>query len=142
MSTAMHVMPEPPVPDPVASPLPSPLGPGPSPVSLIEASLPVCDWWRLHWMDASHPMIRLQQAWMASLVEAAQLEVEFLSVCTLANSRVASCLADPQTLQNPAVLGRCYQDATREMVDAHGARIDRVTQLPKEFRQRLWEEIC
>ncbi|MDW7748799.1 hypothetical protein [Halomonas sp.] len=142
MSTARNIVPELAMPDPVVSPSASPVGTGPSPVSLIEASLPVCDWWRLHWMDASHPMIRLHQAWMASLVEAAQLEVEFLSVCTLANSRVASCLADPWALRKPADLARCCQDAAREVVDAQEARLDRVTQLPKEFRQRLWEEIC
>lgn len=142
MSTARNVMPEQAVPDPVVSPPASPVGPGSSPMSMVEASLPICDWWRQHWMDASHPMIRLQQAWTASLVEAVQLEIEFLSVCTQANSRVASCLADPRALQNPAVLGRCCQDAAKEVVDAQGARLDRVTQLPKEFRQRLWEEIC
>lgn len=142
MSTARHVVPEQVVPDPVVFPPASPVGPGPSPMSWVEASLPVCDWWRHHWMDATHPMIRLQQAWMASLVEAAQLEAEFLSVCAMANSRVASCFADPQALRNPAVLSRCYQDAAREVVDAQSARLDRVTRLPKEFRQRLWEEIC
>ncbi|TDR50286.1 hypothetical protein DFP85_12747 [Halomonas ventosae] len=142
MSTARHIVAEQVVPASVVSvPAPS-VGHGPSPMSTVEASLPVCDWWLHHWMDATHPMIRLQQAWMASLVEAFQLEAEFLSVCTMAGSRVVSCLADQRALQNPPVLGSCCQDAAKEVADAHAARVGRVARLPKEFRQRLWEEIC
>lgn len=104
--------------------------------------MPVYDWWCHHWLDATHPAIRLHQAWSASLIEAAQLEAEFLSVCFKAGSGIVRCLSDPRALQNPAALGQCYQDAAKEVADAHGERLERVSRLPKEFRQRLWEEIC
>lgn len=147
MSTANQVVVDQPVADsvvsdPIVALTASPAGPGAAPLSAFELSQPVCDWWLKHCMDATHPVARLQQAWIASLVEALQLEAEFLSVCTTAGSRVVNCLADQQALQDPAVLGRCCHDAAQEVVDAHSARVGRMTQLPKEFRQRLWEEIC
>lgn len=142
MSTASNVAIEQAEPAPVAPVTVSSASSSSPPMSVVEVSMPVYVWWCHHWLDATHPSIRLHQAWSASLMEAAQLEAEFLSVCFKAGSDVVRCLSDPRALQNPAVLGQYYQDAAKKVADAHGERLGRVSRLPKEFRQRLWEEIC
>ena len=142
MSTASNVAIEQAEPAPLAPVPVSSASSGSPTMSVVEVSMPVYDWWYRHWLDATHPAIRLQQAWSTSLIEAVQLEAEFLSVCFKAGSGIVRCLSDPRALQNPAALSQSYQDAAKEVADAHSERLDRASQLPEEFRQRLWEEIC
>lgn len=108
------------------------------PASIAQASQPVLDWWLHHWMDASHPLVRLQRAWMESVLEAIEVEAEFLNACALSNAKVWSCLADADS----AALHSCYHEVAKDMADAHLARLGRVAELPEDFKQRLWEEIC
>ncbi len=112
------------------------------PAGVAQASQPVLDWWMHHWMDASHPLARLQRAWMESVLEAIEVEAEFLNAWTLSNAKVWSCLADARSLSDAASLHSCYHEAAREMTDAHMARFGKVAELPEDFKQRLWEEIC
>ncbi len=110
--------------------------------SVVTASQPVCNWWLHHWMDASHPLARLQRAWMESVLEAIEVEAEFLKAWTLSNAKVLNCLADSRSLTDSASLHSCYHEAARDMTDAHMARFGKVAELPEDFKQRLWEEIC
>lgn len=112
------------------------------PVSVAQASQPVFDWWMHHWMDASHPLARLQRAWMESVLEAIEVEAEFLNVCALSNAKVWNCLADARSLSDTASLPGCYHEAAKDIADAHMARLGKVAELPEDFKQRLWEEIC
>ncbi|MFY0990702.1 hypothetical protein [Halomonas sp. C05BenzN] len=112
------------------------------PESVAIASQPIFDWWMHHWMDASHPMARLQRAWMESILEAIQVEAEFLNACAASGEKMSKCFSDPDVLQSPASLGSCCHEVAREMTDAHISRLGKVAELPKDFRQRLWEEIC
>ncbi|MCH4563628.1 hypothetical protein MKP05_10855 [Halomonas sp. EGI 63088] len=112
------------------------------PEGVAEATKPVFDWWLHHWMDATHPMVRIQLAWMESLLEAVQVEAEFMAACAASNQKVSKCFSDPETLRSPASLSHCYHEAAKDMADAHMARLGKVAELPKDFRQRLWEEIC
>lgn len=109
---------------------------------IAQASQPIFAWWMHHWMDASHPMARLQCAWMESILEAMQAEAEFLNACAISNAKVWSCLAEANYLPGAAALHNCYHEAAADIVDAHLTRLGRVTELPEDFRQRLWEEIC
>lgn len=104
----------------------------------LAPSQPLMQWWLHHWMDGSTPMARLQMAWMASAGEAVQAELEFLGACADMQQRWAHCLnreADPQAL------GECYQGLVQEMADAQFKRLHRVSQLPDDFRQQVWEEL-
>ncbi|MEQ6889929.1 hypothetical protein ABE957_14735 [Halomonas sp. CS7] len=94
-----------------------------------------------HWMDASHPLARLQRAWMESVLEAVEVETEFLNACTLSNAKVWSCLAGARSLADSASLHSCYHEVAKDMTDAHMARLGKVVELPEDFKQRLWEEI-
>lgn len=112
------------------------------PASVAQASQPVFDWWMHHWMDASHPLARLQRAWMESVLEAIEVEAEFLNVCALSNTKVLNCLVDARTPAGSASLPGCYHEAAQDIADAHMTRLGKVAELPKDFKQRLWEEIC
>lgn len=112
------------------------------PAGVAQASQPVFDWWMLHWMDASHPLARLQRAWMESVLEALEVEVDFLNVCAISNAKVWTCLADARSLSGSASLHSCYHEVAKDMADAHLARLGKVAELPEDFKQRLWEEIC
>lgn len=112
------------------------------PASVAQASQPVFDWWMHHWMDASHPLARLQSAWMESVVEAIEVEAEFLNACMLSNAKVWSYLADTRSLEDCASLHSVYHEVAKDITDAHMARLGKVAELPKDFKQRLWEEIC
>ena len=134
------------VPEPTAipevPPAVSPLAVTAWPASVAQASQPVFDWWMHHWMDASHPLARLQSAWMESVIEAIEVEAEFLNACTLSNAKVWSYLADARSLADSASLHSVYHEVAKDMTDAHMARLGKVAELPKDFKQRLWEEIC
>ncbi|SEL47073.1 hypothetical protein [Halomonas daqiaonensis] len=112
------------------------------PTSVAQASQQVFDWWLHHWMDASHPLARLQCAWMESVFEVIQVEAEFLNACALSNAKVWSCLTDARSLADSASLHSCYHEVAKDMADAHLARLSKVAELPDDFQQRLWEEIC
>ncbi|MGJ7457862.1 hypothetical protein [Halomonas sp. RA08-2] len=105
-------------------------------------SQPILNWWMQHWMDASHPLARLQRAWMESTLEAIQVEAEFLSAWNQSSRKVAECLSDPQTLFNPATLTGCYRQAATDLGDAQMTRLGKVAELPQDFKDRIWEEIC
>ncbi|MDN3523359.1 hypothetical protein [Halomonas ramblicola] len=152
MSTAKQVSEEPAtlevVPDvtPEMTPEATPVASHPTatalPAGIAQASQPVFDWWMHHWMDASHPLTRLQCAWMESMLEAVEVETEFLNACAISNAKVWSCLADTNGLPDVASLHSCYHEAARDMADAHLTRLGKVAELPEDFQQRLWEEIC
>lgn len=112
------------------------------PESAAEASQPIINWWMQHWMDASHPVVRLQLAWMESMVEAIQVESDFVAAWIESSRKAAECLSDPQTLFSPATLTGCYHQAAWDMGDAHMTRLGRVAELPQDFKDRIWEEIC
>ncbi|WP_280550473.1 MULTISPECIES: hypothetical protein [unclassified Halomonas] len=112
------------------------------PAGVAEASQPVFDWWMHHWMDASHPLARLQRAWMESVLEAVEVEAEFLNAYAISNAKVWSCLADAKSLSDSASLHSCYHEVAKDMANAHLSRLGRVAELPEDFQQRLWEEIC
>lgn len=128
---------------PDVTPAPSHLTVTALPTSVAaQASQPVFDWWMHHWMDASHPLTRLQRAWMESVLEAMVVEAEFLNACAISNAKVWSCLADARSLSDSASLHSCYHEVAKNMTDAHLSRLGRVAELPEDFKQRLWEEIC
>ncbi len=108
----------------------------------VPASQPLFDWWLHHWMDIAHPMARWHSAWVDAVFEAMAVEVDFLHACTTSNARAWRCLA--ATRQRPAFPGvpGCIHEAAREVADAHLVRLGRVAELPEDFQQRLWEEIC
>ncbi|MCL7938870.1 hypothetical protein M8009_00950 [Halomonas sp. ATCH28] len=110
--------------------------------SVATASQPIVDWWMHHWLDASHPLARMQRAWMESVLEAIEVEAEFLNVCAISNAKVWSCLADGKYLTDSASLHSCYHEVAKDMTDAHMARLGKVAELPEDFQQRLWEEMC
>lgn len=112
------------------------------PESVAIASQPMFDWWTHHWMDASHPLVRMQQAWMESVLETFQVEAEFLAACAVSGEKMSKCFSDPDTLRDPTLLSSCYHEVAKDMTDAHISRLGKVADLPKDFRQRLWEEIC
>lgn len=119
-----------------------PCGVSAMPASVAQAAQPVFSWWMHHWMDASHPLIRLQSAWVESVVEGIQVEAEFLGACTLSSAKVWRCLADARSLADAASLHSCYHEVTRDMADAHMVRLGKAAELPEDFKQRLWEEMC
>lgn len=127
---------------PEVTPTVSPLAVTALPASVAQASQPVFDWWMHHWMDASHPLARLQSAWMESVIETIEVEAEFLNACMLSNAKVWSCLADTRSLADSASLHSVYHEVAKDITDAHMARLGKVAELPKDFKQRLWEEIC
>ncbi|QTF91765.1 hypothetical protein [Halomonas sp. BM-2019] len=110
--------------------------------SAAEATRPILDWWAHHWMDASHPLARLQQAWLESMIEAVQVESEFLVAWAESSHKLATSLADPKVLHDPAALTGHYQQAARDIHQAHLTRIGRVAEMPRDFKERIWEEIC
>ncbi|WP_420267488.1 hypothetical protein [Halomonas lysinitropha] len=112
------------------------------PASVAEASQPVLDWWVHHWMDAAHPLSRLQRTWVESVFEAIEVETDFLNVCALSNVKLLNCLAAARPVVGSSFLHSCYHEVAQEMADAHMARLGRVAELPEDFKQRLWEEIC
>ncbi|MEQ6916611.1 hypothetical protein [Halomonas aquatica] len=124
------------------TPAVSPLAVMALPVGVVQASRPVFDWWMHHWMDVQHPLVRLQRAWVESVLETIEVEAEFLNACTLLNAKAWSCLADPRSLANSASLQSCYHEVAKDMADAHMTRLGKVAELPEDFKQRLWEEMC
>ena len=113
----------------------------PVPESVAKASWPMFDWWLHHCMDATHPVARMQQAWMESVIEAVQVEAEFLNACAVSGEKMSKCFSDPEVLHNPASVSSCYHEVAKDMTHAHISRLGKVADLPKDFRQRLWEEI-
>lgn len=93
-------------------------------------------------MDVSHPLVRLHSAWMESVIEAMAVEVEFLNACTISNAKVWRCLAETHHLSASPCVPGCFHEAAREMAGAHLTRLGKVAELPEDFQQRLWEEIC
>lgn len=111
------------------------------PATVVQASQPVFNWWVHHWMDASHPLTRLQRAWMESVLEAIEVEAEFLNACALSNAKVWNCLTDTGLLTDSASLHSRYHEVAKDMTDAHLTRFGRVAELSEDFKQRLWEEM-
>jgi hypothetical protein len=112
------------------------------PEGAAEASRPILEWWSHHWMDASHPLTRLQRVWLESLIEAIQVESEFLTAWAESSHKMAESLADPEVFFDPVALTGHYQQAARDMGHAHLTRLGRVAELPRDFKERIWEEIC
>ncbi|WP_355662191.1 hypothetical protein [Halomonas salifodinae] len=104
----------------------------------LEAGQPLMQWWFQHCMDGSPPMARLQMAWLASAGEVVHAELEFLGACADMQQRWARCLSGDTDAKT---LGECYQGMVKEMANAQFKRLHRVTQLPNEFRQQVWEEL-
>ncbi|PRY70739.1 hypothetical protein [Halomonas ventosae] len=139
MSTAKQVSTVQAIPDSVIG---FPEGVAEATENVATASQPIFNWWIHHCMDASHPFVRLQQAWMESVFEAIQAETEFLNACATSSGKMSKCLFDVGNFQNPASLHSCYREVAKDMTDAHFSRLGRVAELPEDFQQRLWEEIC
>ena len=143
MSTVKQVSMEHPTPEvkPEATPAASHLTVTALPTSVAQASQPVFSWWVHHWMDASHPLTRLQHAWIESVLEAIEVEAEFLNAFALSNAKAWNCLTDTGLLTDSASLQNRYHEVTKDMTDAHLTRLGRVAELSEDFKQRLWEEM-
>ena len=111
------------------------------PLAAQEASAPVINWWLNYWMGAASPVARMQVAWMETLFDAMQMEAELLTACAASQQQMLKCLTDQQTLKDPAAMGGCYQDVMHDFINAHLNRMDKVTEMAEDFRQRVWEEI-
>lgn len=65
-------------------------------------------------------------------------ELEFLGACADMQQRWAHCLSGDSDAK---ALGECYQGLVQEIADAQFKRLHRVSQLPNDFRQQVWEEL-
>ncbi|WP_148254087.1 hypothetical protein [Aidingimonas lacisalsi] len=108
---------------------------------LFASSRPLVNLWFKHCLDPAAPMLRMQLAWLESVNDAIQFEAEFLTACADTSGKLANCLTNPATLQNPTQLSECYQQAVDQVTNAHMTRLTRATEFSREFRERLWEEI-
>lgn len=101
---------------------------------------PMLEWWQQQWMQGTHPMARMQLAWMESLAETMQFEAQFLMAVAESGERMAKCF-DVSQPATPEEVQAAYHALVKEVNDAHMKRLERVAQLTEDFRERLWEEI-
>ncbi|MDC8804735.1 hypothetical protein PRZ61_14880 [Halomonas pacifica] len=104
----------------------------------LDATQPLMHWWLTSWSHHAPPMARLQLAWLSMAGETLQAELEFFGACADMQRRWNRCLSHEK---DPQALGECYQSLVKEMTDAQFQRLHRVSQLPNDFRQQVWEEL-
>ncbi|GHC27349.1 hypothetical protein [Aidingimonas halophila] len=108
---------------------------------LFATSEPLVNLWLKHCMDPATPVLKLQLAWLESVSDAVRFEADFLTACADSSGKLVNCMMNPTTYRDPEQLGECYQQAWQQVTEAGVTQMSHATELSREFRERLWEEI-
>lgn len=106
----------------------------------LAATQPMVEWWQAQW-QSNAPMARIQLAWMESLAEAMKFEAQFLKTVAESNQRMADCFQGGDSPCTPEDFRESYQQLIQEVSDAHMERMQKATELSRDFRKQIWEEI-
>ncbi|PMR72766.1 hypothetical protein [Billgrantia endophytica] len=109
------------------------------PITPLEASRPMVEWWTQQLTQGITPMARMQLAWMESLSEIMQQEARFFTALAESSQRLAKCYEHSKG--DPMKMNECYREIAQEIAEQHMQRMEHVTTLSHDFRQQLWEEI-
>ncbi|SDK86178.1 hypothetical protein SAMN05192555_101371 [Franzmannia pantelleriensis] len=113
----------------------------PTPTHQSSTVTPLPQLWLEQWLDANTPTARLQLQWLKAMDQMIESEATFMLACLNANLRMSECLLDPDRLTRHAELSDCYQEIMTDVTEASMARLSKVTELSREFREQLWEEL-
>ncbi|SHE89298.1 hypothetical protein SAMN02745148_01351 [Modicisalibacter ilicicola DSM 19980] len=115
--------------------------PFPSPLADVDAAaLP--SWWMQQWMESANASARLQLVWLEMLGNAMQQEAEFFKIMAISTEKLAHGAMNQELLGDPTAMAAHYQEVAGEIHEATMNRMHKVTELSKDFRECLWEEIC
>lgn len=98
-------------------------------------------WWLHQWLETMAPVARLQMVWLETLGDAMRHEAEFLSALAASGDRLSRCAWNQDLLRDPSTLASCYHGMAGEMTEATLKRMVKVTELSRDFRERIWDEL-
>lgn len=108
----------------------------------FDASQPLLNWWAEQGTQAIQPFAKVQQAWMESMSQAMQAEMQFFQAITESHEKMAKCMMNASgSPESNRDMADCYQEVVQTLADAQMTRLHKASELSHEFRRSLWEEL-
>lgn len=108
----------------------------------LGASQPLLSWWAEQSPQAMQPFAKAQLAWMESISEAMQAEMQFFQALTASQEKMAQCMLNATgTSESNQNIANCYQEVVQNLTDAQMTRLQKATKLNHDFRRTLWEQL-
>ncbi|QNI04762.1 hypothetical protein HXW73_08385 [Halomonas sp. SH5A2] len=98
-------------------------------------------WWYQPLMGTTVPMIKLQYIWLNTLNNTLRHELDLFSTMVDSCNKLSGCMLGLEGVQTPSSMVSCYQDVADDMAEATFKRMQRVSELSEEFKERLWCEM-
>lgn len=114
----------------------------PTPLTLVsDNSYPATTWWMHQWLATMLPFAKAQLSCWEAFGNLMQHEAEFFRTMATSSEQLARCTWDPDMLRDPTAMTSCYQAIAGDMTEATMKRMLRVTELSRDFRECLWDEL-
>ncbi|KPQ26071.1 MAG: hypothetical protein HLUCCA13_03110 [Halomonas sp. HL-48] len=98
-------------------------------------------WWYQPWMATSSSAVKAQYIWFDMLNDTMRHELEFFAAMAESSRTLTSCMLGHEGLNTPSLLASCYQKVTSDMTKATVKRMQKVSELNDELKERIWCEI-
>ena len=105
----------------------------------LDATQPMLMWWGTQSIE---PMAKIQIAWLESVSQAVQAELQFFHAISESHEKIVQCFINASTeSDNNLNMANCYQEAMQTLTNAHMDRLQKASELTHEFRKSLWEKL-
>lgn len=98
-------------------------------------------WWMRQWLETMLPFTRVQLSCWEAFGHLLQQEGEFFRTLAASSEQLARCTWNQDMLRDPAAMASCYQAVAGDMAEATMKRMIKVTELSRDVRECLWEEL-